>query len=90
MPRTTELLAPELAQLWRRALERPRLAARALRGRGLLRRLQVDSMQLLELIALIEERFDISLVDDELRRSDFDSLAALGRAVARRLGPAGR
>jgi hypothetical protein len=77
-------LRRELEALWRKALDRPELPARALQGRGLLRRLGADSVALLELIALAEERFRISLVDPELRRADFDSTAALARAIARR------
>jgi acyl carrier protein len=48
--------------------------------------LGVDSVALIELIGLIEDRFRFAFSDSDLRPSSFRSLGALARLIAARLG----
>jgi acyl carrier protein len=44
----------------------------------------VDSTGMLELVLFIEETFGIAVVNDELRRENFDSITALADFVERK------
>ncbi len=46
----------------------------------------IDSTGVLELVSLVEERFDITVQDDELIPENLDSANKLGRYVTRKLG----
>jgi acyl carrier protein len=47
---------------------------------------ELDSMAVLELVAALEERFDITLEDDEISADAFENLASLAAVVGRTRG----
>jgi len=46
----------------------------------------IDSMGVLELVTFIEERFSITLNDDEMVADHFESIQAMAQLVHRKLG----
>ena len=46
----------------------------------------IDSTGVLELVAFLEERFGITVADDDIVPANLDSLAAIGRYVAVKRG----
>lgn len=44
----------------------------------------IDSMGMLQLVAFVEDRFEIELTDDEIVPANFDSLAQLTAFIERR------
>ena len=52
----------------------------------------IDSLAMADLLAFIEERFEITLPDEEVRPEHFESLNSLGQLIVRRrdVGRAGR
>ncbi len=46
----------------------------------------IDSTGVLELVSFVEERFDITVQDDELIPENLDSASKLARYVTRKLG----
>lgn len=71
-----KLLLTELQAILRREL--PECAA----SQGL-RELGVNSLDLVELIVVVEQRFQIQLMESGLGRDDFGSLEAIAAAIAR-------
>lgn len=47
----------------------------------------IDSTGLLELVAFIEQRYEVSVADNELVPENLDSLTNVSRFVARKLAP---
>ncbi len=49
----------------------------------------VDSTGILELVAFVEEQFEIEVADEDLLPENFDSIDHLGAYVKRKLEPGG-
>lgn len=48
----------------------------------------IDSTGVLELIGFIEERYELTIADEEVLPENLDSIASIGRFVAGKLGAA--